>query len=224
MSDTLNTILNDLKAMSNEKTARIYQKIVVNEKVLGVNRGPLRQMAKAYIPNHDLGLELWSTNTLETRLLAAMILEPKKLSIIDLDALLNQTQSVSLIDELTFEVFETFQLTTELFEDWLHHPDLMHQRAAWNSAIVQVHRKRMTDEEAKELIDYIENHLVNAPELVKYAMNRCLVEIGVNYKAYTERCLEIGASLGVYKEVMVAKGCTSPYAPDWIHAILRRKN
>ena len=149
MSDTLNTILNQLNALSNETTARIYKKIVVDEQVLGVNRGPLRQLAKAYIPNHDLGLELWHTNILETRLMATMILEPKKLSIIDIDSLLNQTQSVSLIDELTFEVFETFQFTTELFEDWLHHPDLRLQRAAWNSAIVQVHRKRLTDEEGK---------------------------------------------------------------------------
>jgi 3-methyladenine DNA glycosylase AlkD len=223
MSDTLNTILNQLNVLSNETTARIYKKIVVDEQVLGVNRGPLRQLAKAYIPNHNLGLELWSANILETRLMATMILEPKKLTIQDLDALLIQTQSVTLIDELTFEVFETFQFTTELFEDWLHHSDLMHQRAAWNSAIVQVHRKRLTDVEAKELIDYIEAHLVDTPELVKYAMNRCLVEIGVNYKAYTERCLDIGARLGVYKEVMVAKGCTSPYAPDWINAVLRRK-
>ncbi len=223
MTDTYQTILNELEALSNENTARIYQKIVVDEKVLGVNRGPLRQMVKAYIPNHELGLELWNTNILETRLMATMILEPKKLSIQDLSELISQTSSVSLIDELTFEVFEIFLYNTELFEDWLHHPDLRLQRAAWNNAIVQVHRKKLTEDEANELIDTIEAHLTDSPEIVKYAMNRCLVETAVNYQAFTERCLDIGARLGVYKEVMVAKGCTSPYAPDWIHALLRRK-
>ena len=223
MSETLNTILNELKANSNETAARIYQKQVVDELVIGVNKGPLRKLAKPYIPNHELGLELWSTNTYETRIMATMILEPKRMTIQDLDELLSQTKSVSVIDELTFEVFETFPFSDKLFKDWVHHQDLIHQRVAWNSLIVQVHRKRITDQQATSLIDQIETNLVTAPELVKYAMNRALVEIGVTHKSLTERCLEIGARLGVYKEVMVAKGCTSPYAPDWINAVLRRK-
>jgi len=223
MSETLTKILSELNALSNEAAARIYSKTVVDEKVLGVNRGPLRKLAKTYMPNHALGLELWSTPILETRLMATMILEPKKLSIQDLDALIVQTRSISMIDELTLSVLEEFNDPKTLYEAWLHHPDLVHQRVAWNSMIVLVHRKRISEKEADELIGYIETHLVDSEEVVRYAMNRTLVEIGVNYPELTERCLNIGERLGVYKEVMVAKGCTSPYAPDWIHAILRRK-
>lgn len=223
MSETLQTILNELQALSNDTAARIYQKQVVGEKVLGVNKGPLRKLAQSYLRNHALGLELWNTNLYETRIMATMILQPQKLSIQDLDALLIQTTSISVIDELSFEVFETFQYTKALFKDWLHHPDLIHQRVAWNSVIVEVHRKRVTDKEADDLITVIEAHLVSAPEIVKYAMNRCLVEIGITHTSFTARCLEIGTRLGVYKEVMVSKGCTSPYAPDWINAVLRRK-
>jgi 3-methyladenine DNA glycosylase AlkD len=155
--------------------------------------------------------------------MATMILEPKTMTIQELDDLLSQTKSISVIDELTFEVFETFPFNKQLYEDWLHHPDLIRQRVAWNSVIVEVHRKRVTEEEAKELINHIEAHLVDAPEVVKYAMNRTLVEIALSHQSLTERCLKIGERLGVYKEVMVAKGCTSPYAPDWINAVLRRK-
>jgi len=224
MSETLTKILSELNALSNETTARIYSKIVVDEKVLGVNRGPLRKLAKTYMPNHTLGLELWKTPILETRLMATMILEPKKLTIQDLDALIIQTTSISMIDELTLSVLEDFKDPKALYEAWLHHPDLIHQRAAWNSMIVLVHRKKISVKEADELIDYIETHLVESEEVVRYAMNRCLVEIGVNYPEITQRCLELGERLGVYKEVMVSKGCTSPYAPDWIRAVLRRKN
>lgn len=223
MSETLNTILNDLKAMSNEKTARIYQKTVVNEQVIGVNRGPLRQLAKTYSPNHQLGLELWSTNTLETRLMAAMILDPKQLTLDEVENLINQTNSASLIDELTFNLFETINDPKSYLHAWVLHPNHKLQRAAWNMAIVLAHRSRLTTEEMDELIKHIEANLVSVPELVKYAMNRCLCEIGITHSVFTERCLEIGERLGVYKDVMVSKGCTSPYAPDWIHAVLRRK-
>jgi len=223
MTETLNKILNELQENANEMAARIYQKQVTSEKVLGVNKGPVRKLAKKYLPNHALGLELWSTNIYEARIMATMILEPLKMTIKELDELLSQTKSISVIDELTFEVFETFPFNKQLFEDWVNDPDLIRQRVAWNSVIVEVHRKRVPEEKAKELIDYIQEHLVSAPEVVKYAMNRALVEIAVTHKTLTERCLVIGARLGVYKEVMVAKGCTSPYAPDWINAVLRRK-
>ena len=223
MSDTLTTILNELKANSNEKSARIYQKTVVDEHVLGVNRGPLRQMAKTYVPNHQLGLELWHTNTLETRLMATMIMDPKQLTLDTLENLINQTNSSSLIDELTFSVFETIDDPKSYLHAWMLHPNHKLQRAAWNMAIVLAHRSKLTVEEMDELVKHIEVNLVIVPEMVKYAMNRCLCEIGITHNQFTERCLEIGARLGVYKEVMVSKGCTSPYAPDWIHAVLRRK-
>lgn len=223
MSETAQIILNQLKTMANEKAARIYQKMVVTETVLGVNKGPTRKLAQAYLPNHELGLELWGINFYETRVMAIMIMEPKKLSIQDLDDLVAQTQSVFVIDELTLEVFESFKFNEELFNQWRHHPDLMHQRCAWNSAIIDVHRKRLTLAEAEARLGDIETRLVDEPELVKYAMNRCMVEIALNYPTLTQRILSTSEKLGVYKEVMVAKGCTSPYAPDWIAAVQRRK-
>lgn len=223
MSTTLETILSQLNALSNEAAARIYKKTVIDENVIGVNRGPLRQLAKTYSPNHQLGLELWSTNTLETRLMAAMILDPKQLTLDEVENLINQTNSASLIDELTFNVFETINEPKAYFHAWLLHPNHKLQRAAWNMAIVLAHRSKLTTEEMDELIKHIEANLVSVPEMVKYAMNRCLCEIGITHSIFTERCLKLGERLGVYKEVMVSKGCTSPYAPEWIHAVLRRK-
>jgi 3-methyladenine DNA glycosylase AlkD len=223
MTEQCLRLLNELRALSNEKAARIYQKQVVDELVLGCTKGPVRKIAKAYIPNHELGLELWSTNIYEARIMAIMILDPKRISIKDLDELLNQSKSVAVIDELTLEIFENFKEPRALFEAWIHHKDLMHQRAAWNSLIVLIHRKRLSEQEVTRHLDTIEAHLVSSPEIVKYAMNRAMVEIGINYPSLTQRILTNSERLGVYKEVMVAKGCTSPYAPDWIHAVLKRK-
>lgn len=222
MTELCERILNELKAISNETTARIYSKIVVDEEVLGVNRGPLRRLAKTHQPNHVLGLELWDLPILETRLMAVMLLEPKKLTIQDLDDLLNKTRSISLVDELTLDVFESFTNPQGLFEAWKDHPDLIRQRAAWNCEIVLIHRKKLTEKEAEDRLTAIEASLIQAPEVVKYAMNRAMVEIALNYETLTQRILANSAKMGVYKEVMVAKGCTSPYAPDWIAAVQRR--
>ncbi|HEY8444950.1 MAG TPA: hypothetical protein VIK94_02350 [Bacilli bacterium] len=53
-------------------------------------------------------------------------------------------------------------------------------------------------------------------------MNRCLCEIGIAYDEYTSSCIAIGEALGVYRDLKVAKGCTSSYAPIWI-TVIRNK-
>lgn len=217
-------IIAELKGLSNEKTKRIYQKQGIQEAIIGVNKGPLRQLATQLAPDQPLGNELWKSGIYEARVMAIMLFEPKKMTINEVETLLQQTESVSLIDELSFTLFEEIPDPKHFLDQWFTHPDLKLQRSAWNMATVLSHRKKMADTELDNLIKIIEDQLASAQPIVQYAMNRALVEIGVTYGAYTQRCLDIGARLGIYKEVMVAKGCTSPYAPDWINAVLRRKS
>ena len=49
-------------------------------------------------------------------------------------------------------------------------------------------------------------------------MNQCLVEVAVRYDDYRQAIIGMTEELAVYKDMKVAKGCTSAYAPDWIAA------
>ena len=61
-----------------------------------------------------------------------------------------------------------------------------------------------------------------APE-VQWTMNSCLVAIGIHFAQYRKRAIAIAESLGVYRDYPVSKGCTSPFAPIWINAMVSRK-
>ena len=54
-------------------------------------------------------------------------------------------------------------------------------------------------------------------------MNRCLVEIGIHFPAFTQKCLELGERLGRFDKTPVPKSCVSTFAPEWIAAVLKRK-
>ena len=54
-------------------------------------------------------------------------------------------------------------------------------------------------------------------------MNACLATIGIHFLEHRQRAMEIGESLGVYRDYPVSKGCTSPFAPIWIDFMVRRK-
>ena len=220
---TYHEILTQLQALSSEKTAKIYTRLGVKETILGVNKGPLRKLAESLGTNDSLAHEGWDSGIFEMRLIAITIADPNLFSPQKVEAWVAQSVSLPVIDELCFTWFETMLMGMDQIRLWIDDLSLLHQRLGWNLAIVKVHRKKLADTDLRELIHRVERELQVAPSLIQDAMNRCLVEISITYPEFTQEGLELGERLGVYKEVMVAKGCTSPYAPDWINAVLRRK-
>jgi hypothetical protein len=47
--------------------------------------------------------------------------------------------------------------------------------------------------------------------------------IAIPVPTHRQRALAIGEALGIDRDVPVSKGCTSPFAPIWINAMVRRQ-
>lgn len=47
-------------------------------------------------------------------------------------------------------------------------------------------------------------------------MNFTAFWIGVYEEKYRERCIQLGEKTGLYKDQIVAKGCTPNYLPEFI--------
>ena len=54
-------------------------------------------------------------------------------------------------------------------------------------------------------------------------MNNTLAAIGIHVPALRARAIAIGEKLGLYRDYPVSKGCTSPFAPIWINAMVARQ-
>lgn len=54
-------------------------------------------------------------------------------------------------------------------------------------------------------------------------MNATFATIGIHAAPLRPRALAIGEKLGIYRDDPVSKGCTSPFAPIWIEAMVRKK-
>jgi 3-methyladenine DNA glycosylase AlkD len=220
----LNELLTHLQPLASDKVQKIYSRLGVKETILGVNKGPLRKLAESIGVDESLALEAWASGIYEAQLVASTVSDPDTFTPYKIEAWVAQSESLPVIDELCFTWFEAMDLGMEAIRHWIEDPTLKHKRLGWNLAIVKVHRKKLTQSNLRELLDRIQHGLVEAPAMTQDAMNRCLVEIAVTNPEFTEEGLVLGERLGVYREVKVAKGCTSPYAPDWINAVLRRKS
>ncbi|MDA7675195.1 hypothetical protein N8583_02345, partial [Akkermansiaceae bacterium] len=72
------------------------------------------------------------------------------------------------------------------------------------------------------LLDRIESELGSAASAAQWTMNGALAEIGIQFPDHRERALAIGEDLGIYCDYPCFKGCTSPFGPIWISAMVSR--
>jgi 3-methyladenine DNA glycosylase AlkD len=96
-------------------------------------------------------------------------------------------------------------------------------RAGWNLQLDHLKKGNASREELASLLDTIEAKMKAAPYRLQEAMNVCLGEIGIRHADFRTRCIQIGEKLGVFKDYPTPKGCTSPYVPEWIAAVVSKK-
>jgi len=77
--------LAQLKALGNEAVYKRNAKNGAGKDQYGVQLGDIRKLAAKIKADHELGLALWETGNLDARLLAILLLNPKKLSATELD-------------------------------------------------------------------------------------------------------------------------------------------
>jgi hypothetical protein len=55
-------------------------------------------------------------------------------------------------------------------------------------------------------------------------MNNTLGAIGIHHAKYRKRAIAIGEKIGLYRDWPVSKGCTPPYVPVWVEAMVKRQD
>lgn len=219
---TLKEILAQLKALANEKMRAHNSKHGAGPNQFGVKMGDIRTLAKEVKANHTLALELWDTENIEARLLATLIIDPKKLSHDDIKRMVRSEKFVHVADWLYSYVIKVYKDSESLRKEWMHSKDIMSARAGWSLTSGCVIR----NPEALDLpalLDRIESEMPGAAPEVQWTMNSTLAQIGIHFPKYRKRALAIGENLGVYRDYPVSKGCTSPFAPIWINEMVRRQ-
>ena len=96
-------------------------------------------------------------------------------------------------------------------------------RAGWSLTAGRV-AKSPEGLDVPALLDRIESEMGKADPVVQWTMNAALAEIGINFPRLRKRAMSVGESLGVFRDYPVSKGCTSPFAPIWIQAMVARKS
>ncbi|GAB5491800.1 MAG: DNA alkylation repair protein [Phototrophicaceae bacterium] len=219
----LKDALAQLEALGNETVQKRNAKNGAGDNQYGVKLGDIRKVAKKIKSNHALALDLWATENIDARLLAILLLKPKKLSADDLDEMLRSVSFMQVSDWLNAYVIKHHPDKEALRMKWLNDSNPVVARAGWSLTAERL-AKNPEGLELTELLNRIESEMLETAPEAQWTMNTSLAEIGINFPEHRERAIAIGESLGVYRDYPVSKGCTSPFAPIWIREIVSRQD
>jgi 3-methyladenine DNA glycosylase AlkD len=220
---TVEDVLTELEAAGSEKVRAIHTRQGASENQYGVMMGTLRAIAKRLKRRHDLGLGLWATGNEDARVLATMLLDPKKLTAAELEAMAAPLTYAAVLDKFTDYVVAASPHAEALGAPWRDSPSEFLGRAGWRLFVDRVGKRGGEGLDIDAVLTRLEAEMLAAPVKRQEAMNHAMVEIGIRLPEYRARVLAIAERLGRFDKRPVPKGCTSSYAPDWIAAVLARK-
>lgn len=219
---TLKDTLKQLEALGNEKTRTHNTKWGAGDNQFGVKHGDIRVLAKKIQSNPELAMPLWQTGNVDAQLLAVLLMKPKTLSAHEVDQLVRSISFAHVADWLNSYVVSQHPDKETLRQGWMSAKDRWAARSGWHLTAERV-AKSPDGLDVPALLNRIESEMATAAPEVQWTMNNTLAAIGIHSPKLRKRAIDIGEKLGIYRDYPVSKGCTSPFAPIWINAIVSRK-
>ena len=219
---TATEALKQLQALGNETTRKHNTKWGAGDNQFGVKHGDIRTLAKKIKSDDELARALWKTGNVDAQLLAALLIQPKKLLAQDLDRMVRSTAFAHVADWLMSYVVKQHADKEALRQKWMTSDDRWAARAAWSLTAERI-GKDPDGLDVPALLGRLESEMGSADPVVQWTMNSALAGIGIHFPKLRQRAIDVGEKLGVLRDYPVSKGCTSPFAPIWINAMVSRK-
>ena len=224
-------VLAELESLGDEKRRQYNAKVGPDgiagappDKQFGCKTGDIRKLAKKIKTDHELGQKLWKTGNMDAQLLAILIMKPKELSAKQLDTMVREARFAWVVEWLQSYIIkdQPDDEKEKLREKWMKKNE-RHSwaaRAGWHLTASKINNgEDGVDVEA--LLDRIEKEMPRAKPETKWTMNNTLAAIGIKHAKHRKRAIAIGEKIGLYEDWPVSKGCTIPYVPVWIDAVVK---
>lgn len=192
--------------------------------------GDLRKIAKDIKKDHELAMELWSTEAFLPRRLAILIMDKNLLSQDVLNKLDKDMQMHafeernSLMDWLMANQLTKDKKKIALMESWENSPSALQRRTFW----YYQGRLRWTGQTPPDntvnLLSALEANIAQEEPEVQWAMNFTAGWIGIYDEKNRARCIKLGEKTGLYKGEKVSKGCTPNYLPEFIKIEVNKRD
>ncbi len=173
-------ILKQLKSLSNPEAIVDMARFGISpNQTFGVSIPNLRKIARVIGKNHVLAQRLWKLDVRETRILASMIDEPKKVTEEQMDSWTQSFDYWEICDQCCMNLFEKTDFAYEKAVEWSRAEREFVKRAGFvMMARLAVSDKKAGDEAFEAFLPIIKQGAADERNMVKKAVNWALRQIG----------------------------------------------
>lgn len=152
---------------------------IVSKKVYGISVVTLRTLARGIGRNHGLAAKLWASGFLEARILAALIEEPGKVTVKQMERWVRDFDNWATCDACCSVVFDKTPHAWRKAVEWSRRKPEFVKRAGYAlMAVLAVHDKKADDKQFARLFPHIKRGATDGRNFVKKAVNWALRQIG----------------------------------------------
>lgn len=221
MPETVDSIMRELAALSSEQTKKVLLRHGVKEPFFGVKIGDMKPVVKRIKKNHELSLGLYATGNADAMYFAGLIADEKKMTRKDLERWLKGATSSTLVSSMIPWVAAETPYGWELGLKWIDANESKLQNAGWStlSSWISIHEDNDLDIAAlRSLVQRVEEHIHDASNSVRYAMNMFLISVGCYVAPLAKETSAAGKRIG---PVTVDMGDTECKVPDAVQYIAK---
>lgn len=183
--------------MANPKNVEGMARFGINPKyALGISVTNLRKIAKRIDKNHQLSLELWSSNIHEARILASMIGEPSKVTKKQMDTWITEFNSWDLCDQVNMNLFDKTPFAFNKAVEWTKRKPEFEKRAGFSlMACLAWHDKVSPDIKFIKFFPYIKRGAIDERNFVIKSVNWALRQIGKRNKNLNKKAIKVAGEI-----------------------------
>jgi len=139
-----------------------------SDKAFGVPVGKMRQYAKEIGPSHELAAALWKAGWYESRMMAAFVDEPERVTAAQMDRWCGDFDNWGIVDTVCFTLFDRSAHAFDKVDEWSRRRDEFGKRAAFALlACLALHGRGDDDEWYAKRLALIEQAATDERNFVK---------------------------------------------------------
>jgi 3-methyladenine DNA glycosylase AlkD len=190
-------IIQELDLLSNPEDVKGMMRFGINsKKVYGVRIPELRRIAKEAGKNHELAAKLWDAGYNETKILASLIEDPKKVTEDQMDKWVIGFNSWDICDQCCNNLFHKTPYAYKKIFEWSERNEEFVKRAAFTLiAVLAVHDKKSDDTIFKQFFPLIIRESNDNRNYVKKAVNWALRQIGKKNRNLNNESLNVAMQI-----------------------------
>jgi len=184
-------ILKTLESLADPKAVEGMARFgITPDKAYGISMPNLRKLAKGIKKDHALAEQLWLSGSRESRILAAMIDDPKLVTEEQMERWADEFTYWEICDQVCMNLFEKIPLAWQKAVEWGLREDEPHKRAGFAlMACLAWHDKKAIDEQFEPFFPVIRHGATDGRNMVKKAVSWALRNIGKRNRNLNARAI-----------------------------------